>query len=56
MHTQAAVDSLSMVQSETSLDSARGRLDQARGEVQESLDELRLFVLGLVSIGAITGK
>ena len=56
MHTQAAVDSLSMVQSETSLDSARGRLDQARGEVQESLDELRPFVLGLVSIGAITGK
>ena len=55
-HTQAALDSLRMAQTETSLDSARGRLDQARGEVQESLTELRPFVLGLFSSGAITGK
>ena len=55
-HSQAALNSLRLAQSETSLDSARGRLDQARGEVQESLTELQPFVLGLVSTGAITGK
>ena len=55
-HTQAAVESLRLAQSEATLDSARGRLDQARGEVQEALTELRPFILGLVSTGAITGK
>jgi hypothetical protein len=55
-HTEAAVDSLHMAQGETNLDVAHGRLDQARGEAQEALDELRPFVLGLVSTGAIIGK
>lgn len=55
-HTQSALDSLHLAQTETTLDSARGRLDQARGEAQEGLDELRPFVLGLVGTGAITGK
>jgi hypothetical protein len=55
-HTQAAMASLHMVQSETSLDAARGRLDAALGEAQEGLDELQPFVLSLVSSGAITGK
>lgn len=55
-HTQAALDSLNMVESEASVDSARGRLDQARAEAQEALDELRPFVLGFVQSGAITGK
>ena len=55
-HSQAALVSLRMAQTETTLDSARARLDAARGEAQESLDELRPFVLGLVATGAITGK
>jgi hypothetical protein len=55
-HTQAAMASLHMVQSETSVDAARGRLDAALGEAQEGLDELQPFVLSLVSSGAITGK
>lgn len=55
-HTQAALDSLHMVESDSSVDSARGRLDQARAEAQEGLDELRPFVLGFVQSGAITGK
>lgn len=55
-HTQAALDSLQLVESEGSLESARGRLDQARGEAQEGLNELRPFVLGFVQSGAITGK
>jgi hypothetical protein len=55
-HVQASVNALQMAQAETGLDAARGRLDQARGEAQEGLDELRPFVLGMVSTGAITGK
>jgi hypothetical protein len=55
-HVQAAVQSLQMAQTETSLDAAHSRLNQARGEAQESLDELAPFVLGLVATGVITGK
>ena len=55
-HAQAAVDSLAMIASATTVDVARGRLDQARGETQEGLDELKPYVLGLPSSGAIAGK
>ena len=56
VHMQAALESLRMVQSDTTLDSARGRLEQARGEAQEALDELRPFIFALVARGAISGK
>jgi hypothetical protein len=55
-HSQAALASLRMVQQETTLDTARGRLQQARGEAQEALDELRPFVLSLFASGVIAGK
>jgi hypothetical protein len=55
-HTQAALSSLRLAQTEATLESARGRLDEARGEALEGLDELRPFVLGLVTSGEITGK
>jgi hypothetical protein len=56
IHTQATLSSLRLVQTESSLDSARGRLGQARGEAMEALDELRPFVLGMVTSVATTGK
>jgi hypothetical protein len=56
VHTQAALNSLQLVQTDTSLDAARGRLDQARGEVQEGLDELQPFVMSLIASGAVAGK
>jgi hypothetical protein len=55
-HTTATLDSLRQAQMEATLDSARGRLEQARGEAQEALDELRPFVLALVSSGVVGGK
>jgi hypothetical protein len=55
-HVQASVDSLRMVHTETTLDSARARLDQARGEAQEALTELRPFVVGLPATMPIAGK
>jgi hypothetical protein len=55
-HTSATLDSLRQVPLEATLDSARGRLEQARGEAQEALDELRPFVLALVTSGVVSGK
>jgi hypothetical protein len=55
-HSQAALASLRMVEQETTVDTARGRLNQARGEAQEALDELRPFVLSLFASGVIAGK
>jgi hypothetical protein len=48
-HTQAALAALRMASNEANLDAARGRLEQARGEAQESLDELRPFVMAAAS-------
>jgi hypothetical protein len=55
-HTTAMLDSLRQVQTEATLDSARGRLEQARGEAQEGLDELQPFVVSLPPAPAGTGK
>jgi hypothetical protein len=46
-HVQASVAALNLVQTETSLDSARARLDQARGEANEALSELQPFVMSI---------
>jgi hypothetical protein len=55
-HTSATLDSLRQVQTEATIDSARGRLEQARGEAQEGLDELQPFVVSLPPAPAGTGK